>query len=209
MSSDTEQRNCKGANAGRTPTPPTVDDMPLAAFFAQFASFSFSFNANQSSSKNFNRLIKVLKCDLKTPQGRLIQDGFRDALVQEFNARFGSDRNDLSNWQNLCRALKIDPVPGSIKACRQCVWNTNVNAVDLVDSARTGKPVKLFASLKELTAYTLQNPNLLLPKESAYQGGLLKDLLREIRNPYLGNSRNGSAKRKERKKQQKAKKTAA
>lgn len=79
--------------------------------------------------------------------------------------------------------------------------------MDLVDSARTGKPVKLFASLGELTKYTLKTERF-FPKQNAYQGGLLKELLREIINPYFGKRRNGSAKRKERKKKQKAARAA-
>jgi len=62
--------------------------------------------------------------------------------------------------------------------------------------------------LGELTAYTLQKPRKLFPKENAYQGGLLKELLREIINPYFGKRKNGSAKRKERKRKQKATRAA-
>ncbi|KAG2047347.1 hypothetical protein BDR06DRAFT_1013966 [Suillus hirtellus] len=208
MSSSTERGRSESANSRRTPTPPPVDDTPLAAFFAQFAAFSFK--ENQSSNKNFDRLVKVLRIDAKDLQAREVREGFKDALVQEFNTRFGTDGNDISSWQNLCRVLRIDPVPDSIEACRQCVWDTHVNLVDLVDSARTGKPVKLFASLGELTAYTLQQkPKKFFPKENAYQGGLLKELLREIINPYFGKRRNGSAKRKERKRKQKAARAAA
>ncbi|KAG2102846.1 uncharacterized protein F5147DRAFT_615876 [Suillus discolor] len=209
MSSGLERRRSESANSRRTLTPPPVDDTPLAAFFAQFAAFSF--NESQSSNKNFDRLVKVLKCDVEDTQRRIVvREGFKDALVQEFNTHFGTDGNDISNWQNLCRVLRIDPVPDSIEACRQRVWDTHVNLVDLVDSARTGKPVKLFASLGELTAYTLQQkPKKFFPKENAYQGGLLKELLREIINPYFGKRRNGSAKRKERKRKQKAARAAA
>lgn len=85
----------------------------------------------------------------------------------------------------------------------QCVWDTHVNLVDLVDTARNGKPVRLFASLGELTAYTKRTEQF-FPKDNAYQGGLLKELLREILNPYFGKRRNGSAKRKERRKKQRA-----
>ncbi|KAG1831636.1 hypothetical protein EV424DRAFT_1372149 [Suillus variegatus] len=206
MSSSTERRRSESANSRRTPTPPPVDDTPLAAFFAQFAAFSFK--ENQSSNKNFDRLVKVLRIDAKDPQRREVREGFKDALVQEFNTRFGTDGNDISNWQNLCGVLRIDPVPDSIKECRKCVWDTHVNLVDLVDSPRTGKPVKLFASVEELRAYTLQTEKI-FPKESAYQGGLLKELLREITGTYFGGRRNGSAKRKERKKKQKAARAAA
>ncbi|KAG1899050.1 uncharacterized protein F5891DRAFT_954781 [Suillus fuscotomentosus] len=180
--------------------------MPLAAFFAQFASFPF--NENQSSHKNFDRLVKVLKCDVKDPQGRiaLAREGFKDALVHEFNARFGTD-NSISNWQYLCGVLRVDPVPNSVKRCRKCVWDVHVNLVDLVDSQRTGKPVKLFASLEDLRAYTHHTRNT-FPKETrAYQGGLLRAITRTyFRRPGHGP---GSAKKKERKKKQKAARAAA
>lgn len=80
------------------------------------------------------------------------------------------------------------------------VWDAHVNLVDLVECARTGKRVRKFATLEELRAYTM-NPNLkkVFPKKSAYAGGLLKELLREIINPYYGRRRNGSEKRKRRK----------
>ncbi|KAG2111984.1 uncharacterized protein F5147DRAFT_685225 [Suillus discolor] len=177
---------------------------PLAAFFAQFESFSF--DENQSSDKNLDRLIKVLRCDVQDPDRREVCNGFKDALIQEFNERFGNDGNNISNWQNLCRVLRVDPVPDSIEACRQRVWDTRVNLVDLVDSARTGKPAKLFPTLGELTAYTLQEPEKFFPKENVYQGG--KELLKEITDPHFGKRRNGSAKREERKKKQKAARAA-
>ncbi|KAG1899022.1 uncharacterized protein F5891DRAFT_434919 [Suillus fuscotomentosus] len=210
MSSSTERRS-ESADSRRTPTPPPVDEMPLAAFFAQFASFSF--DEKQPSYQNFGRLVKVLKCDVKDHQKRiaLAREGFNDALVHEFNVRFGIDQNDISNWQNLCGVLRIDPVPNSVKKCRKRVWDMHVNLVDLVDSQRTGKPVKLFASLEDLRTYTLQTRKI-FPKETrAYQGGLLKELLREIKNTYFGRRGpgNGSAKKKERKKKQKAARAAA
>lgn len=78
------------------------------------------------------------------------------------------------------------------------VWDAHVNIVDLLECARTGKPVRKFATLEELRAYT-KKPGKMFPKESAYTGGLLKELLREIINPYFGRRRNGSGKRKRRK----------
>ncbi|KAG1867056.1 hypothetical protein C8R48DRAFT_772247 [Suillus tomentosus] len=214
MSSSTEvgsDERSESADSRRTPTPPPIDDMPLAAFFAQFASFSF--DEKQPSYQNFSRLVKVLKCDAKDPQGRiaLAREGFNDALVNEFNVLFGTDKNNISNWRNLCAVLRIDPVPNSVKKCRKRVRDVYVNLVDLVDSQRTGKPVKLFASLEDLRVYTLQTRKM-FPKETrAYQGGLLKELLREITNTYFGNRGPGNkhAKKKERKKKQKAARAAA
>jgi len=52
-----------------------------------------------------------------------------------------------------------------------------VNLVDLVDTS--GRDVELFSSLDELREYTIENGKF-FPKESAYAGGVLKFLLREI-----------------------------
>jgi hypothetical protein len=46
-----------------------------------------------------------------------------------------------------------------------------------VDTSRDG--VELFASLEELREYTIESGKF-FPKESAYAGGVLKFLLREI-----------------------------
>ena len=78
------------------------------------------------------------------------------------------------------------------------VWDAHVNIVDLLKSTRTGAQVQKFANLEELRAYT-KKPGKVFPKESAYVGGLLKDLLREIFRPYFGKRRNGSENRKRRK----------
>jgi hypothetical protein len=52
-----------------------------------------------------------------------------------------------------------------------------VNLVDLVDPC--GRDIDLFSSLEELRVYTKKNGKY-FPKESAYAGGVLKFLLREI-----------------------------
>lgn len=77
------------------------------------------------------------------------------------------------------------------------MWDAHVNIVDLLECARTGQRVRKFDTLEELRRYTKKGRR--FPKESAYTGGLLKELLREIVNTYYGNRRNGSAKKKARK----------
>jgi hypothetical protein len=52
-----------------------------------------------------------------------------------------------------------------------------VNLVDLVDTP--GREVELFSSLDGLREYTIENGKY-FPKESAYAGGVLKFLLRQI-----------------------------
>jgi hypothetical protein len=51
--------------------------------------------------------------------------------------------------------------------------------VDLVETRHTGRAVDVFDSLEELRDYTISTLKY-FPKESAYAGGVLKFLLREI-----------------------------
>jgi hypothetical protein len=60
--------------------------------------------------------------------------------------------------------------------CKE-IKNVHVNLVDLVDTS--GREVELFSSLDELSEYTIETGKF-FPKESAYAGGVLKFLLREI-----------------------------
>ena len=63
-----------------------------------------------------------------------------------------------------------------------------VNLVDLVDRHHTGKAVSQFESLEKLQLYTVQTGKY-FPKESAYAGGVLKHLLREILNKHKSSCR--------------------
>lgn len=62
-----------------------------------------------------------------------------------------------------------------------------VNICDLVDSPRTGEPVELFPSELRLAEYSKRpSEPKIYPKENAYAGGLLRYLLRRIKNPRVG-----------------------
>ena len=60
-----------------------------------------------------------------------------------------------------------------------------VNLVDLVDTGNTGQCATQFDILEKLKEYTI-NTGKFFSKESAYAGGMLKFLLREIFNKYIG-----------------------
>ncbi len=60
-----------------------------------------------------------------------------------------------------------------------------VNLVDLVDTVNTGQCATQFDTLEELKEYTTTTGKY-FPKESAYAGGMLKFLLREILNKHVG-----------------------
>lgn len=44
-----------------------------------------------------------------------------EAIAGELDAIYGTDTTKLEKWQELCRDVKIDPVPGSITKCKK-VW---------------------------------------------------------------------------------------
>jgi len=182
----------------------TATIAPLEDFFAQFARLGFTYEQNHTAHRNFKRLRRVAGWENESTAFTVARIDFNDALVQQFNFVYGTD-TDLAAWQNLCTAIDIVPVPDTIEECQRLVWDAHVNIVDLLECARTGQRVRKFDTLEELRRYTMK-PGRMFPKENAYAGGLLKELLREIVNPYFGKRRNGSAKRKARKEKARRKK---
>ena len=73
--------------------------------------------------------------------------------------------------------------------------NTHVNLSDLLDTTRQGTRVHVFAAEKDLRVYT-QSTGRIFPKEEAYEGGLLKYLLREIYGTYHGKRGKGGFSRR-------------
>ncbi|KIJ63548.1 hypothetical protein HYDPIDRAFT_168373 [Hydnomerulius pinastri MD-312] len=176
----------------------SVASEPLSVFFAQFTSLGFTYRTTSSAHANLSRLYKTSGWKGNIPERQEARTEFKDALVQQFNYIYGTNGNDLTAWQNLCSVIGIEPVPQDIVACQQVVRGAHVNLVDLVETARTGNRVQQFSSLDELATYTVKTKKF-FPKENAYQGGLLQELLREIVKTYRGKRRNGRGKRKRRK----------
>lgn len=90
---------------------------PLFAFFSQFADFEYTQHSHPSDA--FNDLVDV--DDIWRPiyeTKYLLVEAYRDALTQEFNELFGTEVDDLTLWQNLCRRIGLD-VPTTMKKCRQ------------------------------------------------------------------------------------------
>lgn len=44
---------------------------------------------------------------------------FRIAITKTFNAKYGTDVENLAAWQSLCFRLGVDPIPSKIKQCRE------------------------------------------------------------------------------------------
>jgi hypothetical protein len=46
------------------------------------------------------------------------RDKLRDALTKQFNNKYGTDVNDIKNWQLLSHVLGISPVSEDLDECR-------------------------------------------------------------------------------------------
>ncbi|KAH7207883.1 uncharacterized protein BKA55DRAFT_586389 [Fusarium redolens] len=146
-------------------------------FFARYPTFEY--DSSRPIWTEFYRMCEFFKWDRHDKEMKDAKQEFKTAMVKQFNDIYGTDPNNLNSWQKLCRVLNMEPVPTDLAACRESVRQTHVNLVDLVETQNTGLPVKVFETLKQLQDYTIPNGKF-FPKKSAYQGGLLRFLLREI-----------------------------
>ncbi|KAH7909591.1 hypothetical protein BJ138DRAFT_1010527, partial [Hygrophoropsis aurantiaca] len=154
-----------------------VSPSALEDFFAQYSDFTY--DPSESASHEFYRLCKFRRWDRYNPERQDAHDAFKTALVIQFNNIYGTDAHSLSAWRDLCEVIGVVPIPEGLAACRKAVRGSHVNIVDLVDAKGTGNTITRFPSEEELSAYTRQEGKY-FPKESAYAGGLLKYLLRQI-----------------------------
>ena len=97
----------------------------LEAFFADYSP-QFQYNVTASASLEFYRLCDQSGWGKDHPERKKAHRKFKDALVKQFNHVYGTDMNSLASWQNLCYAVRIDPVPGDLHACREA---SNMNPV--------------------------------------------------------------------------------
>ncbi|KAF7967139.1 hypothetical protein HWV62_5006 [Athelia sp. TMB] len=132
----------------------------------------------------FRRMRREFGWNMEGEKQQEAREALKDAMVMQFNQYYGTDIEDINNWQILCQVLGISPIPQELQACREVVKQTHVNIVDLVDDS-SDSDVKIFKSLDDLRAYTIATQKY-FPKENAYAGGVLKFLLREILNPREG-----------------------
>ena len=50
---------------------------------------------------------------------RIARQAFNDAMAKQFNSIYGTDLNDISAWKNLCRVLRIIPIPKGLEECQE------------------------------------------------------------------------------------------
>ncbi|KAJ7096997.1 hypothetical protein C8R43DRAFT_1244420 [Mycena crocata] len=159
-------------------TPPSAT--PLSQFFSNYPKFKY--DESGPASTQFEALRRVYKVQRKQPAGARIYQGYTRALGRTFSQLYGDDVDDLANWQGLCRAVRITPLPTTLKSCQRAIEDAHVNIIDLLDHYTTGEPVHRFPTEKHLSEYTLTTGKI-FPGGDVGKGPLLKYLLRHIYHP--------------------------
>ena len=186
-----EQRSRLHQEAVRPSSP---DRDQIEDFFDKYPQFDYQ--RDQPSSQEFYRMCDFFEWERDDEERKQAHEDFKTALVHQFNGIYGVGLHDMEPWRRLYRALDLDPLPDEVRTAQsvsrnvytsceaslsggQVVKRLFVNLVDLVDTRRTGEPVTKFKSLSELQEYTISSGKY-FPRDSAYAGGVLKYLLREI-----------------------------
>ncbi|KAF7782876.1 hypothetical protein Agabi119p4_2252 [Agaricus bisporus var. burnettii] len=153
---------------------------PLEAFFRYYSWFNYFWW--QSASVQFNRLREEARRRGDYDNDTAWQ-GYRTALVRQFNSSYSADENDLAAWHNLLRHIGITDPPMTVVECKILIEGKFINLVDLVD-ARTdsNRVIRHFANEVELSVYTLSRGKV-FPRKHIEAGSLLEYLLRNIVNP--------------------------
>ncbi|KAI0293598.1 hypothetical protein BC826DRAFT_910617 [Russula brevipes] len=176
-----QPQSTEPTNNEKTVVQPLGVETPLEGFFSQYSEFQSQ--PLNSPVAEFNRLCKEYEWERGDPEREAARDDFNFAIKREFDDLYGSDENDVDNWQKLCRVLKIDPVPDTLGGCRAVVVTKHVNLVDLIEGNR--KEVRIFETEEQLSQYTRETCKF-FPKEDAKDGGVLRALRRHILSPGAG-----------------------
>ncbi|KDN35284.1 hypothetical protein RSAG8_11719, partial [Rhizoctonia solani AG-8 WAC10335] len=89
----------------------------LSAFFENYSSFDY--DRSKPVMSEFYRMCDRFGWERDNEEREDARDNLRDAMVQEFNAIYGTDHESLAAWQSLCRVLNLTNVPNKLEACRQ------------------------------------------------------------------------------------------
>ncbi|KLU92348.1 hypothetical protein MAPG_11294 [Magnaporthiopsis poae ATCC 64411] len=89
----------------------------------------------------------------------------------------------LQGYQALCREVGIDDPSDDVAVCKRALKSTLVNIVDLIDTRRTGKDVKVWDDFAKFRKYTLQPAKRIDLSEAKAPPGYLASLLQFLRGP--------------------------
>ncbi|KAF2633688.1 hypothetical protein BU25DRAFT_416862 [Macroventuria anomochaeta] len=111
-----------------------------------------------------------------------------EAIAGEIEAIYGADTTKLEKWQELCRDVRIEPVPQSITKCKKALGSVYVNLVNLINHRRNRSvPVILFPNYQAFRTWTLGGKKFgdrIFPKKLAKEEGFVKALLKDLHFPF-------------------------
>ncbi|KAG5980258.1 hypothetical protein E4U55_004238 [Claviceps digitariae] len=148
---------------------------PIDLFFRRYSNFDY--NPQAEAWTEFYRMCGYFGWYGNNKKQAKARGVFREAIVAQFGAQYGTDENKLDILQGLCEKLEISPIPLSITACKKAVKSVHVNIMDFIDCERTGNPIHKFASVNQLRRYTIAHRKF-FPKNEAKKSPLLRYLLR-------------------------------
>lgn len=110
-------------------------------FFFTYSEFDYDRSA--SFMEEFYRMCDFFGWGRDDPDRKDAHEEFRTAMVQEFNSLYGKDIDDLSAWQNLCKTVRILPVPDDIDTCRKVGLFARLNLMTyLMNANRKSRTLK-------------------------------------------------------------------
>lgn len=110
-------------------TPQASESGSSDADIGYFAHHGITSGPNDDFNSLFNRL--VIREGLSKTQRRKRR---HEAIAGEINAIYGTDATKLEKWQELCRDVKIEPIPLSINKCKKVCRHTRHVAGVLTDN---------------------------------------------------------------------------
>ena len=185
---------------------------PIDKFFTQLSqNTTLEYQPDMPVKSEFSRICGELGWGQESQEREDAYENLREALVLEFNHNYGVNVDEFDSWKNICKDIGIKPIPSSLEECRevsdtrrwptyceidfscdlQKVVHTHVNILDLVESKKTHKKVRVFTSVQDLSNYT-KHTERFFPINHAKAGGVLRYLLRHILRPSIDRSRGTS-----------------
>ena len=122
QSGNKEQRNFQKREPAVKAVQSSHTEAPIPALIDQYftrAEFrGFRYNPTNPFISEFNRLSIMMGWD-KYPEVRKLRYLiFTEVLATQFNVYYGVDAGELKPWQDLCQALRLDPIPNTLKHAR-------------------------------------------------------------------------------------------
>lgn len=89
---------------------------PMDQFFSQYSWFDY--NAPLPASQQFKRLREEAGWNRGDAEGTQAWEGYRTALVRQFNSTYSSDLDDLEAWHALIRHIGVVELPNTAEECQ-------------------------------------------------------------------------------------------